>query len=97
MKKLLHLIIITAFISTFLPAQTLRAEEAILPAVGSMVSLSASFDPILMQGVRVDPKDPLKIDFIIDTGDSSVEFNSPQFSREAENLIKYFLASLTIP
>jgi len=68
-----------------LPAQ---AQEIALPAPGIRVALSPSFTPPVLKGVKVHPDDPFRFDFIM----------SPQGTAEdATRLIKYFLASLTIP
>jgi hypothetical protein len=49
-----------------------------------------------MKGLKVYPENPLLFDFIMDSGKSGMEINSPEFRAESEKLIKYFLASLTI-
>ncbi len=73
------------------PAHVLK-----LPPVGEMMTQSAPMTPMFMRGVIVHPENPLELDFIIDHGDTN--FNNDQgFQAEAKKLIKYFLASLTIP
>ncbi|MCK5214746.1 MAG: hypothetical protein KAR05_05285, partial [Candidatus Omnitrophica bacterium] len=66
-----------------------------LPAPGSMISLTAPFTPAIVMGINIYPDNPLKFDFIIDKGDS--ELKGGNFEEESNKLIKYFLASLTIP
>lgn len=68
-----------------------------LPAPGLMVATSPAYVPVLVKGLRVHPDNPILFDFILDTGDSGLAANSPQLRAESEKLIKYFLASLTIP
>src|SRR5207244_1947201 len=64
-----------------------------LPQPGVMVNLSPAYEPTLIRGMKVHPENPFKFDFIIDTGDSK----QSQLKQESSTLIKYFLASLTIP
>ena len=59
------------------------------------VSLSPSFTPTLVRGIRVYPDNPLKFDFIVDSGDSGLK--GEELKKESEKLIRYFLASLTLP
>ncbi|MBF0384424.1 MAG: HEAT repeat domain-containing protein [Candidatus Omnitrophica bacterium] len=66
-----------------------------LPAVGAQVNLSQSFAPAVLKGIRIDPKEPLNFDFIVDAGDSGLK--DAELKKESEKLIKYFLASLTVP
>ena len=37
-----------------------------LPAPGTMVQLSPAFQPVLVDGIRIYPNNPLKFDFIMD-------------------------------
>ncbi len=66
-----------------------------LPAPGTLVPLSEAYEPVIVMGLTVYPDDPLKFDFVIDQGTS--ELNQDAFAAESSKLIKYFLASLTIP
>ena len=66
-----------------------------LPLPGEMIKPSVVFTPPLIRGITVHPENPLMLDFIIDTGD--MDLRGEELKREAEKLIKYFLASLTIP
>jgi len=81
------------------------AGELLLPVPGTMVHLSPEFDPPILKGIKVHPDNPFRFDFILDKGRSFVQ-NDPdrsksveasQITQEATKLIKYFLASLTIP
>ena len=45
--------------------------------------------------MTVHTDDPLKFDFIIDSGNT--EFNPSQVKQESEKLVKYFLAAMTVP
>jgi len=81
-----------------------------LPAPGVMVHLSPPLDPPILKGIKVHPDNPFRFDFILDKGDEynrhpdnytrhpeRSEGSQEQIKTEATKLIKYFLASLTIP
>src|SRR3990167_2645719 len=63
-----------------------------LPAPGTMVSMSSTFAPPIIKGLTLYPDNPLRFDFIVDTGDNNLE--GKEFEVESTKLIKYFLASL---
>ncbi len=66
-----------------------------LPPVGTMIMPTAAFEPALIKGVTVFPDNPLRFDFIVDTGEADLEGDA--LKSESNKLIKYFLASLTVP
>jgi len=66
-----------------------------LPASGERVALSAAYQLPLLSGIRVDPADPLKLEFVIDPGDS--DMGEQAFKEESGRLVRYFLASMTLP
>ncbi|MBI3602070.1 MAG: hypothetical protein HY209_04180, partial [Candidatus Omnitrophica bacterium] len=74
---------------------TSTQEEFRLPAPGVMVHLSPEFNPPILKGIKVHPDNPFRFDFILDKGDSPA--GHEQLKDESAKLIKYFLASLTIP
>lgn len=83
-----------------LPPVTLLAAEPQkgilgLPMPGSMVLKSDVYTPACLKGIKIDPQNPLKFDFIIDSGKD--ELTGQALEEEASKLIKYFLATLTIP
>lgn len=73
--------------------QTINALN--LPLPGIMVNPSPAFTPVLLKGMTIHPEDPLKFDFILDEGNT--DFDQDQIKSESQRLIKYFLASLTVP
>ncbi len=78
------------------PAGSARAQEAFqLPQPGTRVSLSPSFIPPLLKGVKVYPQDPFRLDFILDGGERRPAGSS--LHDDATRLIKYFLAAITVP
>jgi len=66
-----------------------------LPNSGMMVNVSQAFQPAMIKAVNIYPDNPLKFDFIIDRGDT--DFNEKDFHLESKELIKYFMAALTVP
>ena len=63
-----------------------------LPGPQQAVPLSSAFSSPVLRGLRLNPSDPLNIEFIIDTaGEKEVS------KEEAAKLIRYFLAGLTVP
>ncbi|MEI8012268.1 MAG: 4-alpha-glucanotransferase, partial [Candidatus Omnitrophota bacterium] len=68
-----------------------------LPPVGTMVRPSMAYLPPLAVGMEVHPENPLQFSFIIDRGDSNFTFESDAFRQESKKLVKYFMASLTVP
>jgi len=66
-----------------------------LPSPGVMVPVSPVFTPTLIKGIKIFPDNPLRFDFVIDGGDA--DFKGDDFKAESTKLIKYFLASLTVP
>ena len=98
MKKHLNLraniamgLVFAFLVNTFGPLPLAQAGEFRLPAPGVMVHLSTEFKPPILKGIKVHPDNPFRFDFILDKGDS------PASLQESTKLIKYFLASLTIP
>ncbi len=97
-KKSLSLATIICFFMTILgPIPKAHAESLLgLPVPGTMVLTSPAYMPVMMKGLKVHPENPLLFDFVLDPGDSGLKVDSLQFKAEAQKLIKYFLASLTI-
>ena len=97
-----HIFIIIAFlVNSFGPVPVAQAQEFTLPAPGQMVALSPAFSPAVLKGIKLDARDPFKFHFFVDKGDSGLSVETPLMAsllqKESEKLIKYFLASLTIP
>src|ERR1039457_172443 len=101
--------IITGLIIAFLinilgPIPMAQAEDLTLPAPGRMVALSSAYEPAVLKGIKLDPQNPFRFHFYVDTGNSlplrgegKGGENQEQLKQESSKLIKYFLASLTIP
>jgi len=81
--------------SVFLPTQSYAQSQLNLPAPGVMIQLSIPYNPAIVKGITIYPDNPLKFDFIIDPGDDNLQGEA--LKKEANKLIKYFMASLTVP
>ena len=73
-----------------------QAQNFHLPAPGIMVHLSPPIDPPVLKGIKVHPDNPFRFDFILDQG-NGYNLTNQDIKDKATRLIKYFLASLTIP
>jgi len=91
----IHIAILIAFlVNTFGPVPA-QAQDFRLPAPGVMIRLSPVFNPPILKGIKIHSDNPFKLDFILDKGDSRL--SNDALKDESGKLIKYFLASLTIP
>ena len=88
-------LIFTFGANTLGPMPLARAEDFRLPVPGVMVHLSPLFNPPILKGIKIHPDNPFRFDFILDKGDSQLSKNA--LKDESRKLIRYFLASLTIP
>jgi serine/threonine protein phosphatase PrpC len=95
MRTPLPILIILAFLANVLGPLPTYAEGVLLPQPGVRVALSGSFQPPVLNGIKVHPDNPFKFDFIMDKGDSHL--SDEALKMESSKLIKYFLASLTVP
>ena len=97
MRAPLAILTLLSFLITSVigPIPTVFAQEFRLPKPGVMVHLSPSLNPAILKGIKVHTDNPFRFDFILDKGDSSQ--SNDQIKEESSKLIKYFLASLTIP
>jgi hypothetical protein len=93
-QKFLIFFILTAFL--FSCVNPLRAENLFsLPSPGTMVDLSPAYQPVIVKGLTVHPENPFEFDFIVDT--ANLNLTEEQLKAESAKLVKYFLASLTVP
>ena len=91
-----HIFVLISFlINSFGSIPVVQAQDYKLPAPGVMVHLSPDFSPAILKAIKVHTDNPFRFDFILDKGDS--ELSKDQLKDESRKLIKYFLASLTIP
>ncbi|MBF0512245.1 MAG: hypothetical protein HQL13_07975, partial [Candidatus Omnitrophica bacterium] len=78
------------------------AQDFVLPKPGSMVLFSQPIHPPILKGLKVYPDNPFRFDFVLDKGDRGVRpeeagIQNQQQKNEVTKLIKYFLASITVP
>jgi len=96
MYKLLSCLLIICFSASMIVPPSVYAQGFLpLPAPGLMVPLSPGFSPLVIRGLKLYSDEPLRFDFIIDTGETKLKDKA--LEEEASKLIKYFLASLTVP
>ena len=96
-RRTTALFITVIFIVTMIiPTQSVHAQSTLsLPQPGTMVMLSASYTSPIVTGITFYPDNPLKFDFLIHQGDDLLE--GDEFQEEAQKLINYFMATLTVP
>jgi len=97
-KRIQTLVVLVCFACNLgLPSVSFSASSTFLdlPVPGTMLSTSQAFTPALIKGVQLNPQNPLEFNFIVDTGDSRI--SGEQLKTESAKMVKYFLASLTVP
>jgi hypothetical protein len=98
-RKVISLFICFFFTSNLIippsHAQIISRTILNLPVPGTMIMPTPTFDPAVMRGIMIYPDNPLKFDFVIDKGEESL--SDEDFKKESMKLVKYFLASLTVP
>lgn len=94
--KLISFFLIFCFLfsNLYLPCNVSAQVSVNLPS-SNYLSVTPAFMPTIIKGMTISPENPLKFDFIVDSGDEPLEGQA--FEREAQKLIKYFLASITVP
>ena len=90
-------VLVSFLLMMVMPVRNAGAESLVLPQPGAMVHLSQPYIPVMIKGLKVHPENPLLFDFILDTGNDKLQAQSPKLREEADKLIRYFLAALTIP
>jgi uridine kinase len=91
-KRLLIGTLVLSFVLSGICPIPLRAQEIALPANASVVPIVET--PLALKGLSINPNNPSQLEFIVE---SPQEMNKGSIHHEADRLIKYFLASLTIP
>jgi len=93
--RLVAFTIILAFSASMVVSPAQAQNMPYMPVPGNMVSLSPHFTPTIMRGIKIFPDNPLRFDFIIDTGTD--DLRDQALREESKKLVSYFLATLTIP
>ena len=99
--QLLSWTVLLAFVSNVIGQDAAQAwsiaepQNIIMPAPGMLISSSPAFSLPTLKAISIDPNDPFKIDFVVDSANQSL---SEKIGQEQVNLlIKYFLSFLTLP
>ncbi|MBP9855288.1 MAG: hypothetical protein KBD53_10530 [Candidatus Omnitrophica bacterium] len=88
--------VLFSFLFSLITPLPVSAQQTLfLPSPGVMLNITPAFVPPLLKGMKVDVNNPFNFDFILDSGNA--ELSQDELKQEADKLIKYFLASLTIP
>lgn len=77
------------------PAGAAAVQEVSLPRPGTLVRTSPAFRPATLRGMRIGADNPLRMEFLIDTGDDPLD--AEQSTAVNQRLINYFLTALTVP
>ena len=99
-KRFISVSVLTAFIlSSVLGPNCAYAQAFDLPAPGTLVGASEAYVPVIIKGLSVKPENPMLFDFLVDTGDTGLKAGKDDavIRAESQKLIKYFMASLTLP
>jgi hypothetical protein len=95
-RKLLAVVMAAALAAQSVgPAPQAAAQVFSPSAAGRPGVPPAGYNPPLLKGMTIRADNPFQFDFIIDTGDESLEGEA--LEKESLRLVKYFLASLTTP
>ena len=78
------------------PCPVSFAQVTTLPVPGTRIALSPAVTPPRLDGIKIDHADPFRLDFILDTGNSG-RSGSAELRQDSLQLVKYFLAALTVP
>lgn len=81
--------------STITPAYAQAMHLPFLPTPGTMVLPTNAYAPALIKGIMINPENALKMNFLVDVGDSGAE--GLMLREESSKMVKYFLAALTVP
>ncbi|MBF0479403.1 MAG: hypothetical protein HQL26_07965 [Candidatus Omnitrophica bacterium] len=96
-RRVIRIVLLFIFtLSSINVPQYVHAQASpVLPLPGTMVGLTQSYNPPVLKGIKVYPDNPLRFDFILDKGES--KSSDTELKDQANKMIKYFLASLTVP
>ena len=97
MRRSISAIVVITFLATSItPIPKAQAQGLLgLPEPGTMVSLSAAYQPAIIKGITVHKDNPFLFDFLVDVGQDKMQ--GEQIKAEGDKLIKYFMATLAIP
>ncbi len=94
LRKITAVILVLAMVFSglfgYVPAYALN-----LPVPGTSLFASANFTPLALNGLIIDPRDPMHFNFIVDEGDTRLSDSG--LKAQTSVLLNYFLASLALP
>jgi len=98
--KIMSCVMAFTFLSSMIAPTAAQAQMAPatvlnLPAPGTMVAPTSAYMPTMITGTSLYADNPLQFDFIVNPGESGLKGEA--FKEESVRLIKYFLASMTVP
>lgn len=93
MKWLVNCFLLICFVLN--SALPVTGQSLSLPSPQQGISLSERYTPCLLKGLKLDTREPLRFQFLVDEGDSSLKGEG--LSDQTNQLVKYFLATLTTP
>ncbi len=94
LERLIGITLSVIFLMTSVAVPVTSGHDHELPKLGTLVNPTPAHRPMLFQGIEIHPNNPLKISFLFDPGE---ERDSSNFKDQADRLIRYFLAALTVP
>ena len=94
-RTICSVLIVTFSFSNIQQSQAQDFNVNQLPVPGIMVGISLPFAPLALKGLIVNLNKPLEFQFIVDTGRGPQD--TAAVKDQANQLVKYFLAGLTIP
>jgi hypothetical protein len=98
LRRMLCSLMATSFLlTTVFPSISFAQTVLNLPQLGTMLLLSEPYIPVHLKGIQFHPEQPLRYDFILDTGQESYLHSDGALEDVANTQIKYFLAALTVP
>lgn len=95
--KYIFMSLVLVLICSLVTVDLLRVKNSFaksmgLPAPTEVIHASGEFSLPMLKGMKLDPNDPLNIEFLVDCADKK-----DISQEESQRLINYFLAALTMP
>ncbi len=92
LKKIMCTVMVCTFLFSHITTGVAQAQVSQMPEPGSMIGLSQPMVPATLQGMKVDPKEPFRFQFLLAPGDKKTVDQE-----EADRLVRHFFAALATP
>ena len=92
---LLGVFVISLVVGDVARMRNTEARQLGLPNPTQLLSVTDDYSPLVLKGMKINIDDPLKFDFIVDTGHTN--YSDRNLKLHSQKLVKYFLAALAIP